>query len=29
MGFIGELMLKNAHRKPQYQISKKLNLWFI
>ena len=26
MGFIGELMLKNAHRKPQYQISKKLNL---
>ena len=26
MGFIGELMLKNAHKKPQYQISKKLNL---
>lgn len=26
MGFIGELMLKNAHRKPQYQVSKKINL---
>ena len=25
MGFIGELMLK-MHTKPQYQISKKLNL---
>ena len=26
MGFIGELMLKNAHKKPQYQVSKKINL---
>lgn len=26
MGFIGELMLRNSNKKPQYQISKKLNL---
>lgn len=26
MGFIGELMLRNSNKKPQYKISKKLNL---
>jgi glycosyltransferase involved in cell wall biosynthesis len=26
MGFIGELMLRNSNKKPQYQISKELNL---
>ena len=26
MGFMGELMLRNSNKKPQYQISKKLNL---
>ena len=26
MGFIGELMLRDSNKKPQYQISKKLNL---
>ena len=29
MGFIGELMLRNSNKKPQYQISKKLNLWLL